>query len=183
MNKICPICNSEYFPEVQMCADCQVPLEWARPDIAPSDPDATVWDRLAPGEFLGELTKDGNEIIEIYLGHLQAAGLTAGVLPLTRYRPFAEFYAGLPHLFGNWFSQRASGQVPVVDGVRGVIQILFVGKAEYEQANAIVQDLFPELHPDNPHGYYREFEALTCPACGAGLLEEWEECPECGLNF
>ena len=90
-NKICPICESEYFPEVQMCPDCNVALQWAKPSVDPRKPDPEVWERLQPGDVLGQVTRDGNEVVEAYLGHLQAAGIEAGVLPLTRYQQAGEF--------------------------------------------------------------------------------------------
>ena len=182
-NKICPICESEYFPEVQMCPDCNVALQWAKPSVDPRKPDPEVWERLQPGDVLGQVTRDGNEVVEAYLGHLQAAGIEAGVLPLTRYQQAGEFDEDLHRVFGVWFTKGSAGQVPVVDGRNGVPQLLFVARDNWERANGIIDEIFAELHPDAPDGYYQEFDSNTCPACGNGVLEEWEECPGCGLSF
>ena len=183
LNKICPVCDSEYLPEVQMCADCEVALGWAKPAVDPTKPDPTIWEQLAPGEVLGQVARDGHEIIEAYLGHFKAAGITAGVLPMTRYQRAGEFDHDLHSIFGIWFTKGSSGQVPLYDGLNGVPQILFVGEADFERARGIIEENFAELHPDNPEGYYNEFDADSCPACGSGVLAEWEACPDCGLSF
>ena len=185
-SRVCPECRSEYLPHVEFCTDCQVrllrasqkTLVSARPlpvTVAEAD-----WDSLAPGVIAGQVASDRQNVVEVYLAHLKAAGIRAATVPETDYVTGATQLAFSP-VFGSALFGGTAGQVPRGNVLEGFVYILFVPREEYERADRIIEDLFAALHPDQPNGFHAEFDLGTCPACGAAVAEDADECPDCGL--
>ena len=182
VNKVCPNCRSEYVSRAQTCADCQVPLLWATEEVVPGKLEDAGWDNIPQGKFFGQLVSDDDDIIEVYLGHLKSAGIRGAVLPVTTYESAGLKY-GFSAVFGTIVSGGTAGQIPVGSVVEGFQYNLFVSREHYDRAEEIIQREFAALHPGQEHGYAREYELGSCPACSCGLREEDEECPDCGLSF
>ncbi len=172
--KICPICHSEYYPDVLVCADCQVSLEWpgTQVDLAPLQ-DEGGWDQFAADEILGQLAGDTEKIIGIYRANLSKAGIPSAILPLTRLERTASG--------GILIVNHEVVQVPVGELTAGFQFLVFGRQHDLEAAQKIIQDLSADLHPDGE--LYNEYEIGKCPACEADLPEEATECPDCGLPF
>jgi hypothetical protein len=188
-NKICPECRVEYLSRAQTCADCGVALIWAsrKSEVILAETLAEAlaeahWDGVAPGVILGELVADHEYVIKGYLGHLKAAGIRSAVLPATRYEPRERQHTDSV-VFGRTASGGGAEQVPVGTVLEGFHYILFVSREKYEQANALIDEVFESLHPGEFRGLSFEFEAGTCPACGYGVDEAAEDCPDCGLSL
>ena len=184
-NKICPECRVEYLSRAQSCADCRVPLIWASKAgvvILAETLEEANWENVAPGVFLGELVTDHEYVIKAYLGHFKAAGIHGAILPATRYEP-RELQHTDSVVFGRTVSGGGAAQVPVGTVLEGFHYILFVSEEQYEQANALIDEVFESLHPGQSRGLSFEFEAVTCPACGYGVDEVAEDCPDCGLSL
>jgi len=185
-NKTCPKCGSEYLSHVQICADCEVSLEWAavaEEKLYPGeDIQESGWDGFPDGMILGHLVTDVDKIIEIYLGFLKEAGINFALLPLTTYKT-AEFEYRTSAVFGTTVTGGRSGQVPVGNIRDGYEFMIFVSREDFDRAYEIIIREFKGLHPGQEHGFSREYEQDACPACGFALSEEAEQCPDCGLSF
>ncbi len=185
MHKICPNCGAEYLSRAQTCSDCEIPLQWDAPTtegVLAGKIEEAGWDNVPEGKILGQLTVDDEPIIESYLGHLAAAGIHASILPFTQYKS-----AALKHsfsvVFGTMVSGGTAGHVPVGGVVEGFQYMIFVGMENYDKAEAIIRKEFAALHPGQEHGFAREYEIESCPACGFELGGEEVDCPDCGLCF
>ncbi len=181
--KVCPVCHSEYYPDVQVCADCGVSLEWAQTqqDIEPLV-DGGGWDQFEPTEIIGQLTADLEKVTGIYRANLVKAGIPSAQLPLTRYlRPMSGRDSS--PMSGNSALNPQGRQVPVGDLLGGFHFILFVRRGDLEVADGIISELFAGLHPHQEDGSYQEFTEGACPACGAEIHADATECPDCGLPF
>ena len=183
--KICPECRVEYQTRAHSCADCAVPLIWASQAttmIPPETLDEASWENYGPGEILGELVADHEYVIKAYLGHLKEAGIRSAVLPATSYQT-GETYHEHSVAFGRVISGGEAGQVPVGTVLEGYEYILFVSQADYERADAVIDEVFEGLHPGQHRGLTLEFDIGACPACGCGVDEAAVECPDCGLSL
>ncbi len=204
--KICPKCGAEYLPEILECADCHVALVWPRASLAPSglhsedqerhqedawwgvkqdDPprrEGNGWDGFGPDEILGQVTSDLERIVDKYRVRLARVGIPAAVLPTTRYRRASERLER-SSVFGSREVIEQAGQVPVGNIQDGFQYDLFVRRTDFEAADEIVTEMFGELHPDLPGGFFSEFAFGKCPACGAEVPEDATECPDCGLSL
>jgi len=183
--KTCPNCDAEYYARVQMCADCQIPLQWTK---SPSHENGatplteTGWDQFENGEILGQVTSDLEKIIDEYIKEFKRSGIRSAVLPLTRFVTKDMAVAqSIP--FPSAVVDGQSGEIPVGDLVEGYQFILFVRQLDHEAASRIIEENFVRLHPGQENGFHLEFEADQCPACGFALPEAMNECPDCGLMF
>ena len=183
--KICPTCRDEFVPEAQQCPDCGATLVWpSRLDELPAaDLTAAVdWDRILPGEILGQVANDSEKVIGTYVALLAAEGVRCAVLPVTRYVP--EGMTRRPSVFyGVFFSAGGGEQVPVSDSIEGFEYQLFVRREDTARADEIIGRVFGKLHPGREEGLSVEFAAGECPACGSAVPDEADECPDCGLAF
>ncbi len=199
--KICPKCGAEYYPEIQVCADCGVALVWSSTQVPvltveeeldeedqwwgtkKGDPQRETdgdWGLFGEDEILCQVAGDRERIIGQYRVRLARVGIPTAVLPTTRYQK-AESYLEQSVVFGNREVVIPAGQVPVGDVLNGFNYDLFVRRADWPRADEITRDMFAELHPDMESGFYNEFELGKCPACGAEVPEDATECPDCGL--
>lgn len=202
--KICPKCGAEYYPDIIECADCHVALVWPQAASASAAPDRQEeqrrredawwgvkrddrqrdmgdgWNTFEPDEILGQVTSDIERIIGKYRVRLARVGIPSAVLPTTRYqRASARLEQSV--IFGNREVIEPAGQVPVGDVLEGFQYDLFVRRTDYEAAREIISEMFDELHPEQPGGFFTEYELGKCPACGAEVPEDATECPDCGL--
>jgi len=182
--KVCPTCEAEYYPEIQVCADCGTALEWAGAEV---DPDAVTitdhgWDQFAETEILGQVAGDLEKAVVVYLAHLKHAGIIAATLPRTTYVS-GDLKISYSAVFGNALTGGKAGQVPVGDVLNGYQYVIFVRQQDFEAAERIIAEQFAKEHPDLEKGFYREFELGGCPACDAPVGEDAEVCPDCGLSL
>ncbi len=181
--KICPVCHAEYYPDVLECADCHVALVWpGRHPVTEPLQDDGGWDQFEETEILGQVACDEERIIGIYRANLAREGIPSAILPTTRYQP-KEVRFEYSVVSGNREIEIEAGQVPVGDILEGFRYDLFVRRLDWERATEMITELFPGLHPDQPDGFYHEYELGKCPACGAEVPEGATECPDCGLSL
>lgn len=156
--KVCPTCEGEYLPSVEVCRDCGLPLVWEGEARKPPGDEELV---LAPAEGLVVLR-------ETDLGWARGLG-----------RALAA--AGIPHRLDPPGTRAAEGRPG--SGARWAV---LVGSADAARATEVDAEYARSELPDLGVGPSELGAAPSedcCPACGEPVLGDAGECAGCGLVF
>lgn len=153
--RVCPDCHAEFVATVEVCFDCDTPLETRLADGS-ADPAAAALAQASPAAgaeppagWVPIQTADLDWALELK-ERLAAAGIVA----------------------------RLSSDCASCRPTLGV----YVAPDDLAAANAVAQDLYVQKVPEAAASQVFQ-EADRCPACGAGLSERATSCPDCGLAF
>ena len=130
----------------------------------PTLADENPWVNVPEG-IVGMVIEDDQRFVEEYAGMLAERGIATVRLPVIRLDD-----DGAP--------------APVRDGTfTGFRYCLFALREDYDEAVRLVEARFARCNPALAETPYVEFPEEGCPACGAALPDNAEECPDCGLAF
>ena len=156
--KVCPECRVEYRPDVELCADCRVPLAHAE-----ALPPAEELEDFPPAAQLACVRVAPLAWMEALASGLQERGVT---LRVERARAEdapegqrADVFGDIAQLFG-----------------------LYVRSEDLELARELDASIAAQLVPEESEAL-EEGEVEDCPACGAALSTDALECGDCGLSL
>jgi hypothetical protein len=154
--KICPSCHEEYTAMATRCAECDVDLVFE--SEVPPEPETEAF---PPAAELTCIRVAPIPWIRALSGGLEEGGVAHRVEPAQpadapegqRVESFGDV-----DLFGLYVRDADAARVRELDA-------------------AIAVQVLPDENPDAVQG------EETCPACGAALQVESEECSDCGISF
>lgn len=154
--KVCPTCEGEYLPSVEVCPDCRLPLVWEGEARKPPGDEGFV---LAPAE--GQVV-----LRETELGWAMGLGKALAA-------------AGIPHRLDPP-GARAAEERPG-SGARWAV---LVGAADASRAAEVDAEYARSELPDlGADGVCAAPSEDACPACGEPVAADAGECAGCGLVF
>jgi hypothetical protein len=156
----CPVCQTDYRPDIHNCADCGGPLEDRDDEMGFGD-----------GEDAEEGNGEDSEEVPEGFGPLVAAGQARDLIPYADLLVEAGIECRIRDVKreGHVMGYRLLIHADDKEHALGVIESL-----EGEGVGTIVRGLV-DAHASGGAGY------AACPACETPLPEEAVECPGCGL--
>lgn len=152
----CPECRAEYVEGVRECGHCKVPL--VEKAALPADYDSSE---------VAENALEGKETEPIVVGHYSAVAEAQKLLSV------------------HQIPSAIAGDDHDIVGVGGRFY-LHVASEQLEQARQVFKQQWNqglEKEGLTPVDLVVASEEGRCPACGAAVLDNQEECPDCGLNL
>ena len=149
----CPTCSAEYREGITQCAHCEVSLVDQPPG---DDPYAT------PASMAAVL--EGKDIAPLMAGHQEALSRTQAILAQGK---VASVIGEVPQGMA-----RASAEN----------YCLYIAPEQAEAARELLQGSWQsQVELEGLEPVATDSATSDCPACGAEVADDQEECPDCGL--
>lgn len=159
--RVCPNCDGEFRPEIELCPDCRRPLSLVE-------------------RYGAEIERYGAEVERNGAEEPLALPRPDPAEPVVALR-MADVFA-LSFLNGLVERLWEAGVASRIESTDPSGYVLLVGEADHERASQIDLEYYREEVPDAA-AVIDPGSTDRCPACGARVGQSATGCPDCGLEF